>query len=115
MRITKNQLKQIIKEELEAVMGEKKFPDLTGDGKVTRADILKGRGVNLDEETAIGDVESKASKGAKLSQKIHGKPQAPVQKKAADIAAIDKEFGQGQPESKATMSRKIDKVFGQEG
>ena len=25
----------------------KKFPDLTGDGKVTQADILKGRGVNL--------------------------------------------------------------------
>ena len=25
--------------------GKKKFPDLTGDGKVTRADILKGRGV----------------------------------------------------------------------
>jgi hypothetical protein len=32
-------------------MNEKKsFPDLTGDGKVTRADILKGRGVELDEE-----------------------------------------------------------------
>ena len=25
----------------------KKFPDLTGDGKVTRKDILKGRGVKL--------------------------------------------------------------------
>tara|TARA_R110001592_G_scaffold261060_2_gene525870 strand:- start:1203 stop:1409 length:207 start_codon:yes stop_codon:yes gene_type:complete len=25
--------------------GGKKFPDLTGDGKVTRADVLKGRGV----------------------------------------------------------------------
>ena len=25
--------------------GKKKFPDLTGDGKVTQADILKGRGV----------------------------------------------------------------------
>ena len=25
--------------------GSKAFPDLTGDGKVTRADILKGRGV----------------------------------------------------------------------
>ena len=25
----------------------KKFPDLTGDGKVTQADILKGRGVKL--------------------------------------------------------------------
>ena len=28
----------------------KKFPDLTGDGKVTFADILKGRGVKLKEE-----------------------------------------------------------------
>ena len=28
---------------------ESEFPDLTGDGKVTRADILKGRGVDLDE------------------------------------------------------------------
>lgn len=24
-----------------------KFPDLTGDGKVTKADVLKGRGVGL--------------------------------------------------------------------
>ena len=27
-------------------MPGKKFPDLTGDGKVTRKDILKGRGVS---------------------------------------------------------------------
>jgi len=27
--------------------GGKTFPDLTGDGKVTQADILKGRGVKL--------------------------------------------------------------------
>ena len=25
--------------------GGSKFPDLTGDGKVTKADVLKGRGV----------------------------------------------------------------------
>jgi hypothetical protein len=31
-------------------LDEKKFPDLTGDGKVTRADILKGRGVKLKNE-----------------------------------------------------------------
>ena len=31
-------------------LAEKKFPDLTGDGKVTRADILKGRGVELKNE-----------------------------------------------------------------
>jgi len=30
------------------------FPDLTGDGKVTRADILKGRGVELDEDLDLG-------------------------------------------------------------
>jgi len=29
---------------------KKSFPDLTGDGKVTKADILKGRGVELDEK-----------------------------------------------------------------
>jgi hypothetical protein len=36
---------------------EKKFPDLTGDGKVTRADILKGRGVKLDERDIKGKEE----------------------------------------------------------
>lgn len=37
-------------EKEEEVMEEgEDFPDLTGDGKVTQADILKGRGVELDE------------------------------------------------------------------
>jgi hypothetical protein len=35
---------------LENILNESKFPDLTGDGKVTRADILKGRGVKLKSE-----------------------------------------------------------------
>ena len=35
----------------------KSFPDLTGDGKVTRADILKGRGVDLDEEMTIEEIQ----------------------------------------------------------
>jgi hypothetical protein len=35
----------------------KDFPDLTGDGKVTRADILKGRGVDLDEEMTIEEIQ----------------------------------------------------------
>lgn len=34
---------------------EKKFPDLTGDGKVTQADILKGRGVKLKEKEHEND------------------------------------------------------------
>ena len=32
---------------------KKSFPDLTGDGKVTRADVLKGRAV-IDEEELTG-------------------------------------------------------------
>jgi hypothetical protein len=44
-----------IKEMIYQVLGEKKkFPDLTGDGKVTKADILKGRGVDLDEDLDLG-------------------------------------------------------------
>ena len=37
-------------------LDEKKFPDLTGDGKITRADILKGRGV-IDERDIKGKEE----------------------------------------------------------
>ena len=33
---------------------KKNFPDLTGDGKVTQADVLKGRGVfKLDEKSKV--------------------------------------------------------------
>jgi len=40
-------LKEMVKDALKKPLDEKKksFPDLTGDGKVTKADILKGRGV----------------------------------------------------------------------
>jgi hypothetical protein len=48
-------LKEIIKKKLATppsknIDEKKSFPDLTGDGKVTKADILKGRGVELKEE-----------------------------------------------------------------
>jgi hypothetical protein len=33
---------------------KKEFPDLTGDGKVTKADILKGRGVDVKEDMDLG-------------------------------------------------------------
>ena len=44
----KTNLKELVRA---ALMNEKKksFPDLTGDGKVTKADILKGRGIELKE------------------------------------------------------------------
>lgn len=37
--------------------GKKKFPDLTGDGKVTKADILKGRGVEGFEKGGKVDLD----------------------------------------------------------
>ena len=47
--------------------GEKPFPDLTGDGKVTQADVLKGRGV-IDEEEDLSDVVLGAGGGATLEE-----------------------------------------------
>lgn len=46
----KNKIKESIHKLIQEVLAEGKFPDLTGDGKITRADILKGRGVDLDEK-----------------------------------------------------------------
>jgi hypothetical protein len=47
---------------LEAFEINEKFPDLTGDGKVTQADILKGRGVkDDDDEEGEGKEEKKES------------------------------------------------------
>ena len=49
-------LKEMIQNALSKPLDEKKksFPDLTGDGKVTKADILKARGVELDEDLDLG-------------------------------------------------------------
>ncbi len=51
-----DKLRELIQNALSQPLSEKKksFPDLTGDGKVTKADILKGRGVELDEDLDLG-------------------------------------------------------------
>ena len=48
-------LHELIKTALKGPVEEESFPDLTGDGKVTKADILKGRGVKLEEGTDLVD------------------------------------------------------------
>jgi len=54
-----NKLKEMVKAALSKPLNEKKksFPDLTGDGKVTKADVLKARGVDLDEGYDEFDME----------------------------------------------------------
>jgi hypothetical protein len=51
-----DKLKEMIQSALSKPLNEKKksFPDLTGDGQVTKADILKARGVELDEDLDLG-------------------------------------------------------------
>ena len=45
-----DKLREMVRAALTQSLPEKKeFPDLTGDGKVTKADILKGRGIELKE------------------------------------------------------------------
>jgi hypothetical protein len=60
--------------------GDEVFPDLTGDGKVTQADILKGRGVYAegDEVKSIREMFEKEFKAARMAGKdvfeFMGKP-----------------------------------------
>jgi hypothetical protein len=59
-------------EDAEMSMDEKKsFPDLTGDGKVTKADILKGRGVNIKEvKGEVFKSKAKVKIDSELVQKV---------------------------------------------
>ena len=56
-----------------AVMAKnkKEFPDLTGDGKVTQADILKGRGVKF-RQGGLNDMETQTKNAATMSRGIDG-------------------------------------------
>ena len=49
----------------------KKFPDLTGDGKVTRADVLKGRGVFASggRPGLYANIHAKRKRGGKMRKK----------------------------------------------
>jgi hypothetical protein len=49
----------------------KKFPDLTGDGKVTRADVLKGRGVFASggRPGLYANIHAKRRRGGKMRKK----------------------------------------------
>jgi hypothetical protein len=68
----------------------KKFPDLTGDGEVTKADILKGRGVGMKKGGSTSKWIQKAIKkpgalrsslGAKKGEPIPAKKLAAAAKK----------------------------------
>ena len=73
-------------------MAKKDFPDLTGDGKVTRADVLKGRGVELRDQKSLGGLAKLASKGIKsLISELSPQVRKTNKKK---IVAVEREMEQ---------------------
>lgn len=80
-QIAKEEFKKIVASVVQEVVNEKKkkkkkkkdFPDLTGDGKVTKADVLKGRGVELDEVDQE-DMEDELRQAGELARVFKKKP-----------------------------------------
>ena len=67
----------------------KKFPDLTGDGKVTRADVLKGRGVFASggRPGLYANIHAKRKRGGRMRKKgAKGAPTAANFARAAQTA-----------------------------
>ena len=84
------------------------FPDLTGDGKVTRADILKGRGVlkkgGMAQQAAIAISKKESGKYNKDGMRMKKGGSA----KPGLWANINrrKKLGISRPKSKSTISAK---------
>lgn len=68
----------------------KKFPDLTGDGQVTQADVLKGRGVMEKKKGGIVKAQKKVRKVMKefKSGTLHSGKKGPVVKNRKQAIAI---------------------------
>ena len=74
-----------------------KFPDLTGDGKVTQADILKGRGVETMKKggSAKNWIASAIKKPGALKKQLKINPKNPIPpKKLANAAKAPGKLGQ---------------------
>lgn len=68
----------------------KKFPDLTGDGQVTKADVLKGRGVYKKGGMVKNKTQAKVGKVMKefKSGALHSGKKGPVVKNPKQAIAI---------------------------
>jgi hypothetical protein len=69
-----------------------KFPDLTGDGRVTQADILKGRGVTKKRNGGMMQKKGFANGGAAMKKKGYSKGGA-VSRKPRGVGAAKRGYG----------------------
>ena len=65
------------------------FPDLTGDGQVTKADVLKGRGVIAKKGGKVGEkwIQSAVKKPGALRKSLGAKKGEPIPAKKLSAAA----------------------------
>ena len=86
-----------------------KFPDLTGDGKVTQADILKGRGVEgMKKGGSTKWIQSAIKKPGALRSALGAKEGKPIP--AKKLAAAAKKSGKlGQRARLAQTLKKLGK------
>ena len=64
-----NRLTELIKAALMSPISEKNFPDLNDDGKITKADVLIGRGVKLKEDN-LSEIDKADSTPEKTLQDV---------------------------------------------
>ena len=69
-----------------------KFPDLTGDGRVTQADILKGRGVTKKKNGGMAK-KGFANGGAAMKKKGYSKGGAVRRSKPRGVGAAKRGYG----------------------
>jgi hypothetical protein len=82
------------------------FPDLTGDGKVTQADILKGRGVNVKK---TGGKSMEPGGGGRFAKMVSGlKKEGKSEDSAKAIAASigRKKYGKSRFQEMAAAGKK---------
>jgi hypothetical protein len=88
----------------------KEFPDLTGDGQVTKADVLKGRGVIAKKGGKVGEkwIQSAIKKPGALRSALKAKKGEPIP--AKKLAAAAKKPGKlGQRARLAQTLKKLGK------
>jgi hypothetical protein len=82
------------------------FPDLTGDGKVTQADILKGRGVNVKKTGGKSMEPGGGGRFAKMVSGLKKEGKSEDSAKAIAASAGRKKYGKSRFQEMAAAGKK---------
>lgn len=82
------------------------FPDLTGDGEVTKADILKGRGVDMKKSGGKSMEPGGGGRFAAMVSKLKGKGKSEESAKAIAASIGRKKYGKSKFQEMAAKGKK---------